>query len=433
MNTIEDARIEARKTLGTIYILQGAPGCGKSTWIKDNGLERFTVSPDAIRTAINLDPLVFDGEHVRNGYDFSPETSAIAFDIARRIVGSRMRRGQTIIFDSTGARRKTMNGILQEAMLWSYRVVWVDMQADVSIDTVIKRNASRGIRTVPEDIVRKSYENVANFEILKYEFKETPEQVIDDEFVPIVNADQWKHVRIIGDVQGCWNAIERSGVTKPDADTLYVFAGDLFDRGPDNDKVFDWAVMHANDDNIVFVLGNHDAYTRYYGRIAQKDNLTRSTKQTVEQIMDKSVVAGHSDKRMRSAAKDLYESFTKVFAFRYHGQEYMVTHGGIDPEVFTDAYNAEKDAYAIGFMSQQDYYYGTGTTVNTGDYSTDIDRIIHDRQSEVIQFHGHRNEHHIAADAYDDVFNLEDSVEREGYLRVASIHDDGITVDKYTD
>ena len=33
----------------TIYILRGAPGSGKSTWIKENNLEQYTLSADNIR------------------------------------------------------------------------------------------------------------------------------------------------------------------------------------------------------------------------------------------------------------------------------------------------------------------------------------------------------------------------------------------------
>lgn len=35
-----------------LVILRGAPGCGKSTWIKNNNLENYTLSADSIRLFI---------------------------------------------------------------------------------------------------------------------------------------------------------------------------------------------------------------------------------------------------------------------------------------------------------------------------------------------------------------------------------------------
>lgn len=36
----------------SILILRGVPGSGKTTWIKENSLEKFTISKDAIRSLI---------------------------------------------------------------------------------------------------------------------------------------------------------------------------------------------------------------------------------------------------------------------------------------------------------------------------------------------------------------------------------------------
>lgn len=32
-----------------LVLLRGAAGCGKSTWVKENGLEKFVLSPDSVR------------------------------------------------------------------------------------------------------------------------------------------------------------------------------------------------------------------------------------------------------------------------------------------------------------------------------------------------------------------------------------------------
>ena len=47
--------MEGNTDMGMLFILQGAPGCGKSTFISEHNLERYVVSPDAIRAMIITD------------------------------------------------------------------------------------------------------------------------------------------------------------------------------------------------------------------------------------------------------------------------------------------------------------------------------------------------------------------------------------------
>ena len=41
------------KTNKKLILFRGAPGCGKSTFIKNNGLEQYTLSTDLIRLEIS--------------------------------------------------------------------------------------------------------------------------------------------------------------------------------------------------------------------------------------------------------------------------------------------------------------------------------------------------------------------------------------------
>ncbi len=37
----------------TLLLLRGAPGCGKSTWVKEQGLETYTLCADTLRQNLN--------------------------------------------------------------------------------------------------------------------------------------------------------------------------------------------------------------------------------------------------------------------------------------------------------------------------------------------------------------------------------------------
>ena len=51
-----------------LLLFRGAPGCGKSTYIHENGLDSYTLSADTIRMQYTNDE-AFRDRHNENGYD----------------------------------------------------------------------------------------------------------------------------------------------------------------------------------------------------------------------------------------------------------------------------------------------------------------------------------------------------------------------------
>ncbi len=63
----------------------------------------------------------------------------------------------------------------------------------------------------------------------------------------------------IGDIHGCWTALETLIATVPitDSDSL-VTLGDYIDRGPDSRDVLDWLIERHAADRLVPLRGNHE-------------------------------------------------------------------------------------------------------------------------------------------------------------------------------
>lgn len=430
------------RQMGAMYIIQGAPSIDRTAIT--GPLRRFVVDVQTIMKTIDDSAFVYDdADNMVEVNNYTHVNEMCALKTINNILSIKMRKGQTIVLNLFSTRRKMLNKILQIALQWSYKVNYVNIQAGKTLYEVMGMNA-RLDEPYPDDIVERIYGEVEDFKTIHGESTISVEDLIADNMVPEFDANAFQSVEIIGDIQGCYKAMRNAGLERLDPEVLYVFAGDLFDRGDENDKVFDWAVEHVDDPNVVFVLGNHDSYTRYYGRIDKVEMLPKSTAVTVNQIQKLSSTAGGNMKPMRSAATNLYHHFVKMFPFTYRGRNYVVTHGGMDARQLMKAKTTDADgrvAYAMGLESQQVFYYGAGRAIDTGDYHVDIDAIIHRENEEearagitpIIQFHGHRNELHVPENAYDDVFNLEDAVEHAGYLRVARIDggNDSITVSKF--
>lgn len=416
-----------------LFIMQGAPGCGKSTFIKNNNLNDLVISPDELRMIINPNPIVYNASNDRmeHGYDFTSKTSRLAFEMANNIMTERMRKGCDIILDLTAANRKTINKLLHTAYEFNYNVNYVNMQAGLALDVINKRNHNRGIRAVPDDIVHKMYDNVNNYAYTDGENVITPDEMLSMMYITVDDIDgKYDGVRIIGDVQGSWARFHKSGFDTSvilNPNILHVITGDINDRGEAPDKMFDWVIDNIDRDNLIIIRGNHDNYWRYYGN----QNMLgyaggRATKDSMNLIHSKSKHAHGDWHVMRKIAMQTERKFTDFKAIRNHGVIYVMTHGGLEPRFLHNAYNANMNAFNLGFMSSEDFYYGSGTIIGSGDYKIDIDRMIEDYNDDsIIQIHGHRNNYNYKPDAFKHVFNLEQRVEYDdGALADITINND---------
>lgn len=80
----------------TLLIMQGCPGSGKSTWIKNNNLEEYTLSADKIRTMVTNPILNEDGK-----MSISQKNDKYVWDLLFQILENRMKNGDFTVIDAT--------------------------------------------------------------------------------------------------------------------------------------------------------------------------------------------------------------------------------------------------------------------------------------------------------------------------------------------
>ena len=83
-----------------LVVLRGCPGAGKSTWIKENGLEPYTISLDNIRTMVSAPVLT---EHNTDA-TISQENESYVWSLLYEILEKRMQNGDFTIIDATHSR-----------------------------------------------------------------------------------------------------------------------------------------------------------------------------------------------------------------------------------------------------------------------------------------------------------------------------------------
>lgn len=419
--------------MNIITMLSGIMGTGKSTFIKENNLEEYTISTDDIRLILGQPRHTVDSDgnvrkHMANIDDKK------VFEIFYETIESRMMRGEYIVLDAMNVSSKSQNYIKKLAKKHKYRVNLVDIQGNMRIEQILKQNKNRvEYKVVPDDVIKQKYNkrysdykergriNLGGINLIdKEKFKETF-------FWSTKDLNNYDKVFVIGDIHGCYTAL-KEGLGEIKDNYYYIFLGDFFDRGIENKEVFLFIKGLMNKDNAVFLIGNHEEHLINFTKREKGDSYFIAKgflKNTVPEILSGGDI---SIKDMSRFAKKLQV----FFAFEYNGQKYICSHGGILPEQYNGQEYPEfkNGLYDITREPSKDIIFGIGGYNFDIDYHFDRKQLERPRENRVIQFHGHRNSFHVEPYAYEYCYNLEDNVEMGGYLRIAEITKNGLKINK---
>ena len=137
----------------TLLITRGAPGSGKTTWIKQQGLDVYTLSPDNIRVLCSSVELQPTGEFKISQ---DRDNEQVVWDILFKLLEHRMSRGEFTIIDATASKTKDIQQYKDLAEQYRYRMFIVDF-TDVPLDVCLKQNK---MRPLEKQVPQKSIENI---------------------------------------------------------------------------------------------------------------------------------------------------------------------------------------------------------------------------------------------------------------------------------
>lgn len=396
-----------------MFLMKGAPASGKSTFLRENGFSDMAVGYDDARELFSPVLVTTDGNGSR-AIGRAAEKAVVS--VVEEAVKHRVDMGATVFVDNTFVTSASQKPFHKIAEKMGYEVIIIDMQGNLTDEELLRRNALRGHKAVPASVVTKmaaSHRNGKNFGNPRVI---SPDEVQSELTQGVENLSGHKIV-IVGDVQGCAGPLNKMIAAEVDDNTVVIFVGDLFDRGPANGQVMQ-SVNRLK--NKIKVRGNHD---EHLFRVKSGDfspSRFQQTRETIRQLVN----GGVSDKALRKFAED----YTPVYLFSHGSEKFIVTHGGIDPAILEQ----NGDGYMTGLRTEREYIIGLSQARNTyeyrGDYDVDTDKVLSERTvaSEwTAQFHGHRNKPMNKADAFPGVYTLESKVEEGGYLSTAIIEPDG--------
>ena len=378
----------------TLLLLRGIQASGKSTWIKENNLEPYTLSADNIRLNIANPVLLEDGS-----YEISQKYNKVTWELLYKYLEMRMQNGDFTIIDATHSDLKLLNKYKDLANTYKYTMYCLEF--DVPLEEALKRNKERdNYKYVPERVIERTYETIKNNEKLPSALKKI--ETID-EIINFYTADvnQYEKVAIIGDIHSCAEPLKEV-LKNFNEETLYIFVGDYFDRGIQPVETFNIILDLLEKPNVILIEGNHEEKSMKKF-IYDEEKYTKSFEETTLLPLLKEYDVDY----VRASLKKIYKKLRQCFAFEFRGKKFLCTHGGL-PLV-----------PKLTLVSAKEMIHGVGK------YETEIGEIYSENYKKglcqgFIQVHGHRG-------VNDGQFSycLEDRVEFGGELKVLTINNEG--------
>lgn len=387
-----------------LILLRGPQGSGKSTWLKQTGLDGFSLSMDQLRIASSGLVLQNNGQWGIN--QDQPETVLHLF---KRLAAERMERGELLVIEAAMMDVSDMKYWMEKAAFHRYQLILVDL-CDMPKDQILSQNMSRPVHLqVSERVVGRTISRLLDSvqdtptELKRFGWKEDGSHWAEvDEWlkVPMIDLSHYKKIIHIGDLQGCLSVLTGVGGLLEhgfEDDTHYFLLGDLLDRGIENGEVMQWVSKEViGNPHVTLIWGNHEDHLHRWAR-GLKAVSQEFAQKTLPQLLQKGITS--------SDAEAVCQKAVEVVAYTFHSHQVLVSHAGLS----TVPDRLER-------VSARQLSKGTGQ------WSDPIDQQF-ERQAPRPweQVHGHRNHNSQLIQATERSFSLEDNIEYGGTLRVATL------------
>lgn len=382
-----------------LLLLRGSAGCGKSTWIEQNGLKPYALSADDIRLLCQSPVLQPDGT-----VGISQSNDKTVWKTLFNLLEIRMQKGEFTVIDATNSKTSEMNRYKQMCETYRYRMYCVDF-TDIPIEEVKRRNANREeLKRVPDEAIEKMYSRFKTQKIPSG-IKVIKPNELDSIWMKLFDLSEYKKIHHIGDVHGCYTALKKyisdNGGIKDDE--FYIFCGDYVDRGIENADVVKYLISIKDKKNVLMLEGNHERWLWLWA-----NDCTGKSKE-FELVTKPQLEEAKIDKK---DVRQLYRKFGQCAYYKYGKNIYLVTHAGLSalPNNLT-------------FVATDQMIHGVG---NYNDFEKIAETFAEKMPSNYYQIHGHRNTKQVPIRVNDRVFNLEGRVEFGGDLRCVQLDKDGM-------
>lgn len=378
-----------------LFMLRGSAGCGKSTFIKKNHLEAWTISPDEIRTMLQCPVLNTDGK-----FEITNKNDDKVWKMVKDIMENKMSRGEMIIVDATHYRKGLIDNYKKLIEKYHYRPFIVDF-TNVPLETTLARNAEReDYKVVPEEVILKMYAYFKNCDEISKKYTIISPQQFKKMLKEDISIDYNKYdkIYIFGDIHGCYEPLRKFFALEDlnNKKNAYIFCGDYIDRGIQNKQVLQFIIDELLPrPNVLLLEGNHEKWLRLYAE-GRADEIR--SKEFINYTLPQITRIDKKDIRQ------LCRRLSQMAYIKFRGKKIFVSHGGVpvEPSIFIPTEQLIK---------------------GTGKYE-EIEKLYeswNNNTKDTILVHGHRNNQLIPAKVNERIYNLCSEIEFGDNLRILEI------------
>ena len=182
----------------TLIIMRGSPASGKSTWIKNMGLENYTLSADNLRLLVESPILVPDKKY----RTISQKNDSYVWTLLFELLEKRMSNGEFVIVDATHSRSSDFSRYNKLCERYRYRRYYVDF-SDVPIEECKRRNAEReDYKRVPESVIDKMYSRLETQQKTSGWVEVDKNNFWNEVGMKLFDLNTYEHIHIFGDIHG---------------------------------------------------------------------------------------------------------------------------------------------------------------------------------------------------------------------------------------
>lgn len=332
-----------------LVLMIGSPSSGKSTWIKENNLEEFTISPDNIRVMLQSPDIDIYGRKF-----ISQKNDKEVWDLVLNITEKRMKRGELIVIDATNSSTKLINKYNTLTKKYRYRIIGIDFR-DVPLEQLLKQNRNRHpeYKRVPEDVIHKMYMRLQNLSISK-KVELFPRTIKFDEIIKqksIFDFSKYTKINFFGDIHGCFKEFKKSYESLQEDNCYNIFVGDYFDRFTNKEEVGELLkyLLSLPKENNLFLTGNHeknyiylDDYYKYLGlKIKDPEKYSKDYNEKVRKVIrskqQRQTMFTFYELDLTKEIKEFSKRLAQMAFFKWNKKVVLVNHGGIPiaPDITT--------------------------------------------------------------------------------------------------
>lgn len=383
-----------------LMLLRGLPASGKSSFIKENNLEDYTISSDTLRLLFGSNELTVNGN-----YSVNQSVSNMMWKNLYEILEKRFEIGAFTVLDATNIKTGDMQKASQLAKEYRYRVYCVDF-TDISAEECIKRDSLRDEnKRVGESVIRRMAESLQGSKVPGGIKVIKPDEWLQETRYRYQDISEYKKVHHIGDIHGCNTALQNYLQGDLKDDEFYIFVGDYIDRGIENVEVINFVYKIAEYPNVVLLEGNHERWLKYFidGVPARSEEFETKTKVQFYKA---------NAEEMKKKCKVILKKLRQCFLYKYNDKVVLCTHGGLS-----------KIPANLSLVNAEQMIKGVGHYKDMIEVCNSFEKFVGDK--EVYQVFGHRNVEQVGVKVNSRCFNLNGNIEYGGNLRSLTLDSDG--------